>query len=168
MLLTPEQWFFEGHGLTGGARNSEGIWMPTSAEEGSFIWAPPLAAAGVAMEELVKARHKRPYSTHLFVCPRVKTNAWRKRPYRTADSVFVVPVGVDHWETDMHEPLVVGICLPLARRSPWEVRRCPQILAMEGRLRRLWERKDGSERPLLRKLCQLSGEMGAVRASVVP
>lgn len=67
--LNPEQCFFEGHGLVGGERNAEGIWMPRTMTHGHFIWTLPPAAAEVALEELVKSRHKRPELGHIFCLP---------------------------------------------------------------------------------------------------
>jgi hypothetical protein len=57
--LTPEGWFKEGHGITGGAVDPHGVWIPTHGKKGQvFLWAPPPAIAEAALEELLKARHK--------------------------------------------------------------------------------------------------------------
>ena len=59
-FLDPEGWFSDAH------------------EYGSFVWAPPPAAADVVVEQFSQAKHKRPESLHLIVVPRVMTAQWRK------------------------------------------------------------------------------------------
>lgn len=59
-LLEPEGWFREGHG------------------EGTFLWSPPPAACEVVVEQLGKARHKRPHCMHLVIVPRLMTGRWRR------------------------------------------------------------------------------------------
>lgn len=73
-----------------------------------------------------------------------------------ADAVFNVPAGASFWNANMHEPLVIGVCLPFHRRTPWKIWRCSAILAMERKLCGMWESQDGAERDLLRKLCNLT------------
>jgi hypothetical protein len=53
--LSPEGWFTIGH------------------EYGNHVWVPPPAACDVAVEQLGKARLKRPESAHLIVVPRLMT-----------------------------------------------------------------------------------------------
>jgi hypothetical protein len=43
---------------------------------GTFVWAPPPAAAAVALEELRKARIKRQDSMHILVVPRLLMPEW--------------------------------------------------------------------------------------------
>lgn len=60
-VITPTDWF-----CLGQTRNH-------------CIWAPPPAAADVAVELLGKAKHKRPKLEHIFICPRlIMTNRRRK------------------------------------------------------------------------------------------
>jgi hypothetical protein len=54
-LLSPEGWFGDGHGA------------------GTFVWLPAPAATEVVVEQLGKARLKRPQSMHLIVAPRLMT-----------------------------------------------------------------------------------------------
>ena len=52
--LEPVEWFWEGH------------------QPGIHIWAPPPAAALVALKQLARSRQKRPHSvSHVFVCQRL-------------------------------------------------------------------------------------------------
>ena len=75
--LSVEGWFQEGHGITGGAKGRCGIWTPTHAAEGrSYIWAPPMVIADVALEECAKAIHKRTNAYHILIIPRLYTPLW--------------------------------------------------------------------------------------------
>jgi hypothetical protein len=87
-FLNPEGRFGIGHG------------------RGNFIWTPPPAAAEVAVEQLGKARLKRPGSMHLVVVPRMMTGRWRRLMIRGTDAYFrlgwkdVWPLGV-HMEPSL-------------------------------------------------------------------
>lgn len=90
--LSPEGWFEKGQGAVGGQVGPDGIWIPLH-EEGTHLWSPSPAAADVAVEELIRACHKRPGATHVFVCPRLMTYRWRKQLFKVADVTFEVPAG---------------------------------------------------------------------------
>jgi len=47
--LTPEEWFERGHGLQGGCKNSDGIWIPLDSDEIWFLWAPAPATVAAAL-----------------------------------------------------------------------------------------------------------------------
>lgn len=150
-VLTPAQWFWEGHGIVGGHRNEEGIWVPETVERRSYVWALPPTVAGVAVEELIKARHKRPFSSHVFVCSRLFTHAWQKRLFKTADIVLTIPPGAPFWLKEMFEPLILAICLPLSTRRPWGMRQSCSLLAMEGQLHAVWKGESGIAGAILHK-----------------
>jgi hypothetical protein len=77
--LTPEGWFVEGHGIVGGSLDHNGVWIPTYGKGGKvFLWSPPPAIADVALEELLKARHKRTDMVHVLLIPRLMTPRWRR------------------------------------------------------------------------------------------
>ncbi|EJK74326.1 hypothetical protein THAOC_04001, partial [Thalassiosira oceanica] len=77
--LTPEEWYREAHGITGGKEDRHGVWIPTHGPGGKlFLWAPPAAAADAALEELLKARHKRTDTYHVITIPRLMAPRWRK------------------------------------------------------------------------------------------
>ena len=53
--LTPEQWFVEGHGITGGKLDNHRVWLPTHGRKNElFLWAPQPPVADAALEELLK------------------------------------------------------------------------------------------------------------------
>lgn len=154
-LLTPEGWFSTGHGIVGGGENLDGEWVP-EYKDSTYIWAPPPAAAFDAMAELIKARHKNPNVAHIFVCPRLFTQSWRKSLMKVADLCFYVPVGsIPEWNENMHEPLMIGVILPFLSHRPWQLRRSPQVLAVESKLREVWKSKTRNERDILRELWNL-------------
>ena len=102
-FLTPEGWFVDTH---------------TYGFRGSFIWMPPPAAADVVVEQLARARHKRPDCLHLIVVPRLMTGYWRKHLTRGSDCHFLVD-SPDIWDLDeQYEPLLVFLCLPFISREP--------------------------------------------------
>jgi hypothetical protein len=55
----------------------------------------------------------------------------------------------------MYEPLIIGLLLPFASAYPWQHRRSPEILALEGFLRKVWTKQDGDEQPVLRQFFEL-------------
>ena len=98
--LTPEGWFDEGH------------------KPGNFIWAPPPSAADVVVEELGRARLKRPQCFHLIVVPRLMTGRWRRLMGRTTDFYFVMD-WENSWPIASHfEPALIFACLPCRSFSP--------------------------------------------------
>jgi hypothetical protein len=166
-VLSPRDWFVRGQGIHGFVREASNHLMPVY-ESGSFLWAPPPAAASVAVEELRRSRHKREGVFHIFVCPRLMTNRWRKLVLKEADFVFEVPVGTAGvWETNMHEPLLIALCLPFLQHSPWKIGGTPRVLALERKLRRLWKDGTGDPRIVLRELLVLSRRLSGVSPDVV-
>jgi hypothetical protein len=136
-LLKPEGWFERGHGLLGGKTDSKGFWRH-EFKPGRFIWAPPPAAADVAIEELRKARIKRQDSLHVFVVPRLLKPEWFRHLYKAADLVFDVPPGASCWPKRMYEPLIIGVVFPYLRSPPWQLRLTPKMLSLERRMRQMW------------------------------
>ena len=86
---------------------------------------------------------------------------------KEADVVFHVPLGHEAWSTDLHEPLIVALCLPFLRKYPWKLKGTPRILAMGGELRSLLEEKRGNERTVLRELLQLQKQLATMPEGVV-
>lgn len=165
--LEPRQWFLEGQGIHSWESNVDGIPCPVIRDPRAYVWAPPPAAADVALEQLILARHKRPHRLDVFVCPRLMTHLWRRRLYRMADVVFEVPVGHCLWPNTMHEPLFVGLFLPLILHRPWQLGRSPQVVAIEGELHRVLRTPGGDGVTLLQQFCSLAGRLGTMLPNVV-
>ncbi len=124
--LRPKEWFVEGHGIVDSQKDSRGIWIPTHARNGkAYIWAPPPVIAKVALEECLKAVHKRMDAYHVFLIPRLYSPLWLCMFYRLSNFVFYLSPGSLHWPAAMHEPLFVGIALPTLSRPPWTLQRMP-------------------------------------------
>jgi hypothetical protein len=99
-FLSPEGWFDEGHGY------------------GTYIWTPAPAVAEVVVEQLGRARLRRPESMHIVVVPRAMTGRWRRHMTRGTDFYFKMD-----WEgvwplSEQYEPLLIFVCLPFESHSP--------------------------------------------------
>jgi hypothetical protein len=93
-------------------------WFETGHQDGNFIWAPPPAAADVVVEQLGKARHKRPDNLHLIVVPRLMTGYWRRAMARESDGCFEIRLGFELWPRTEFEPLIVFVCCPFRSNRP--------------------------------------------------
>ena len=167
-FLEPVDWFERGHDLDGGdweytmpPPNKERQWMPRY-RKGRFLWCPPPGAAPTALEQLRKARHKRQKSTHIFVCPRLLYPLWQRSLFRSADLIFEIPAGHPAWPANMHEPLILAIYFPFISHRPWQLRRSPCLLDVEGYVQRLFKKLDGSEGPVLRQLWSFSRRLAGM------
>jgi hypothetical protein len=160
--LSPADWFEgEGHGLQGGAYNHEGMWLPLESTSEWFLWTPPPAAAATALSELGVSRHKRPHLNHVFVCPRLLTQMWRKKLHKIADLVIEIPAGCrSFWPKYTHEPLLIGLTLRFSSFYPWQLRQSDSLLDMARQLREVWKDPSTDERVILRQLCALPGLLG--------
>jgi hypothetical protein len=72
---------------------ADNFWIP-EFKRGCYLWAPPPAAANVALEELCVVRLKRQDSFHIIVVPRLMTPQWLKQLHKVSDIVFKLPLGV--------------------------------------------------------------------------
>ena len=161
--LREEEWYMEGHGIVGGQKDNHGIWIPTHAPNGRvYWWDPPPVLADVALEEAMKARHKRSNAYHIFSIPRLYTPAWTRLFHKFADFVVKLPAGSTHWPSGMHEPLFLGISLPYVRHNPWSLRGTPLLVDMEGQLRQMLSSGEGDGGHILRKLFQIPGRLCSV------
>ncbi len=151
-LLSPEDWYARGHdyGMEK-IRNVDGLEMVTYAK-GTFVWAPPPGAALACLQQLRKARLKRTYSSHIFVCPRLMEPHWRKQVHKSADLVFEIPACTEFWPFHMHEPLILALYFPFLNHRPWQLRGCPSMLELEKRMRKVWKGSPESSRIILQQL----------------
>jgi len=58
-----------------------------------FVWAPALAAANVAVDQLGKKIHKHLNEMPIFISPWLMTAHWRKQLGKVCDVVLTIPVG---------------------------------------------------------------------------
>ena len=117
--LMPVGWFKQGH------------WPSV------HIWAPPPAAALIALKELARYRHKRPFEvTHVVLIPRLLwEEEWRSRFEKEVDVWLILHNG-SIWPHSAFEPLLVGISFPIlppSRSFPWQVKQERSIMVDLGR-----------------------------------
>jgi hypothetical protein len=135
-VLTPMQWFSRGHSHNGGYYDKYGFWR-LHIRPGKFVWAPPPAAADVAMEEYRKALIKQRDSTHVFLCPCLLTPQWRRQLNKACNLVLFMKAGSEIWPENMFEPLTIGIVFPFLSVRPWQVRGTPKMLHLGQTMSRL-------------------------------
>ena len=141
-------------------------WFHLAHTTANFLWAPPPAAADVALEQLCESRHVRPWNAHVFLCPALMTVRWRKRLGKVADVMFTIPVGSRLWGSEMHEPVIVALIFPLLVCSPWQVRRATFVDGFKSRLRQMWSADLARERTHLRELWRSAAQIGFVQPGV--
>ena len=118
--------------------------------------------ADVALEECLKAVHKRTDAFHIFVIPRLYSPLWLRLFYKLSDFVFRLSPGSNYWPHAMHEPLFVGISLPLSSRPPWTFRRAPLLVAMERELRDVLASGEADGGDIVRKLLRIPGRVASM------
>ena len=101
-------------------------WFDKTMDTGNFLWMVPPGAGEAAVEQLCAHTHGRPETQHIFVIPRLCTCHWRKQLLKVCDVVFNILPKFEFWNSDMHEPLLVGIYFPLlppeTRFRPWRLK----------------------------------------------
>jgi hypothetical protein len=113
-------------------------WFTTGHQDGNFVWAPPPSATDVVVEQLGKARHKRPNNLHLVVVPRLMTGYWRRMLSRESDGCFEMRLGFELWPISEFEPLIVFVCLPFRSNCPSPLHEGAKLEALLGNLRSKW------------------------------
>jgi hypothetical protein len=154
LLVSPNQWP-EGH-PTGGTY----LWFPRR------VGAP--AGAPAAVDWLVQSIHKRPFSTHMFVCPRIMTAWWYKILNKASDIVLNLYTGAEPcWSKDQFEPLTIAVCLPLSCRSLWRHKGTSHVCGVHRELQRIWKAGCPGSRFVLRKLLSRTRGMAQVSWDMV-
>ena len=98
-------------------------WAPTRR---SCLGPSSRYAALIALKELARSRHKRPFEvSHVVLIPRLLWDEeWRNRLEKEVDVWFILHNGL-LWPHSAFEPLMVGISFPLLPPSspyPWQVK----------------------------------------------
>ena len=123
-----KKWIGPGNDFTTPMRIlEEKNWFEPLVHTATYLWLPPPAIADVAGELMAQAIHKRPTSTHIFICPRLMTARWMRLVLKATDVLWTIPLGSTLWDVTNHEPLVLAIYLPLSRKKPWKHRGTPQL-----------------------------------------
>jgi hypothetical protein len=144
-VASPEDWFYQAQGA--------GHYDPPSQPQVPWVWTLPPAAALTALEELGNARLKRHDTLRgVVLIPCLLHPEWFRRFRRTVDFFFFVPAGsIPAWPLHMHEPLTIGVYLPLLRFSPWDWKRVKFLVSFCITLSVMYKAGDPSAGPLLCK-----------------
>ena len=127
-----------------------------------FLWSPPPVIADAALEECLKAVHKRQDLLHIFVVPRLFTPQWRRLFYKFSDFIVRIPVGSPHWPSSMHEPVWIGISLPFVRYEPWSLRGAPLLVELDRKMRSVLRTSKGDGGNILRELLRIPRRLQAM------
>ena len=130
-------------------------WYSKAMEKGNFMWMVAPAAGDAAVEQLCAHIHGRPENTHLFVIPRLCTSHYRKQLLKACDIVLTIDCIHDFWNKDMHEPLLLGIYLPLLppeyRYRPWTFKHTKLVEELHLQVRRMQSTSESIDWNILRK-----------------
>jgi hypothetical protein len=150
---TPEDWFHEAQ-QAGGANQFY-------QESQTWIWDLPPAAAIHALEELGNGRLKRHGVLRgVVLIPQLLQPEWSRRFTRVVDFYFVIPAGaIPAWPLNMHEPLTVGLFLPLLRHKPWCWRHVPFLVPLGRTLSGLYKAGDPTAGTFLRQFWDVCGRV---------
>jgi hypothetical protein len=166
-VLSTEESFQEGHGIVGGEKDSSGMWIPCHTANGmAYIWSPPPVITDIALEECAKAIHKRTDAYHIFRIPHLYSPLWMQMLYKLSDFVFKLLPGSRHWPLYMHEPLFVGILLPLLTRNPWSLQRMLLLVDLDRQLCQVLCSREGDGGDILHKLLQTPRQLASMSEDV--
>lgn len=159
-VAEPADWFWS-------AQQAGQYSLPESKEV--WIWELPPAAAIDALEELAQGRFKRHYLlTGVVLIPNFLETEWRRRFVKVVDFYFTIPAGaIPAWPSDMHEPLTVGVYLPLLRYEPWDWKHVPLVAAFGTSLSAMYKAHEPSAGDYLRELWAACAWIAGMPRSVV-
>ena len=142
-IASPEDWFYQAQGA--------GRYDAPSRPQDPWVWTLPPAAALTALEELGNARLKRHDTLRgVVLIPCLLRPEWFRRFRRTVDFYFFIPAGsIPAWPSLMHEPLTIGVYLPLLRFSPWDWKRVKFLVPFCITLSAMYKAGDSSAGSLL-------------------
>lgn len=138
-------------------------WFDPFVKNQVHVWAPPPAAADLAVELLAEGIHKRPNSFHIFVVPRLMTVRWRKVLGRATDVLFHLPPKINQvWEPSQHEPLTIALAFPLSKSCPWRMGHYDEVKTWESDLRAVCKDDPNRARDRLQQLWESTCKVGAL------
>jgi hypothetical protein len=135
-VATPSDWFLDAQHW-----GTHGCIQPVPQ---TWVWDLAPAAAMHALEELGLARLKRHELLRgVVLVPALLQHEWHRRFIRVVDLYFqIAPGSIDEWPAQMHEPLTVGLFLPLLRIRPWSWKRAPFMAALGVTLSKMYKAGD--------------------------
>jgi hypothetical protein len=128
-----------------GALDKNIVWVLIhEAKNKLHLWAPPPLVGDAALEELLKARHKRTGTFHVVLIPRLLAPRWCQLFNKSCDFTFVVSPIVSFWPPKMYELFWVGIILPFSSHRPWCFKRAHLLVEMARNLREVLSTGEGN------------------------
>ena len=106
-------------------------------------------------------------SHNIVVIPKLLTHLWLKQLNKACDVVFEISPSFDFWNTQMFEPLVIGICFPFAPHRPWQLKGTPKMFSVIREVRRICKQDKMDPRDFLCKLLRLIGKILTMSESMV-
>ena len=114
-------------------------WFTKAMDTGNYLWNVAPGAAETAVEQLCSHIHGRPGNTHLFVVPRLCTSHWRNQLGKACDIVLTILPVHEFWNKNMHEPVMLGIYLPLlpfhSHFKPWRFKFTKHVDTLQRQVR---------------------------------
>ena len=130
-------------------------WFLNVMDIGNFLWMVAPGAGEVAVEQLCSHIHGRPETNHIFVIPRLCTCSWRKQLLKACNVVITIQPKFIFWNTNMHEPLLIGICFPLLpaqpRFKPWRLKHTKLVDRFKSEVHRMQASGNAMDWSILRK-----------------
>jgi hypothetical protein len=77
----------------------------------AYLWSPLPIIADVALENCLKAIHKRTDAYHILLIPKLYSSLWLCLLYKLSDFIFKLIPSSPHWLANMHKPIFIGISL---------------------------------------------------------
>ena len=138
IFLSPTDWYLRGRDLNGGHYNERKFWIP-KMKAGTYIWAPPPAAAAPCLDKLKKARIKGKKSRHIVIIQWRMTPTWLRQLIKAADCIFTVPASHPFWPSTNYEPVYVAILFSYINHRPFQLRGTPKMFEMGRRMSKLFQ-----------------------------
>ena len=166
--LSEMDWFDVGHDIDGWEMGLDGFERPVINQgRTSYVWSPRPYVTDIALSEMHTARIKRQQSTHIVVCPRLRSSLWVRHLYKSADIVFEISAGRSFWESDLHVPLLIGILFPFLSAKPWQLRSTPKMFSVARKLRSLCQDDEVDLQNLLRKFWDQCHRLRSMQQGIV-
>ena len=138
IILEPKDWYLRGHDINGGSFDKKRFWY-SEYSKGTYVWAPPPAAADACLEELRKARMKRKESMHIVIIPCLMTPLWLKQLNKAADCIFTISPVHPFWPTNCFESLTVAILFPYLSYRPYQLKGTPKMFYVGRRMSKVFK-----------------------------
>ena len=151
-ITEPGDWFYA-------AQQSDAL--SNDSPSVTWVWDLPPAAAIHALEELGVGRLKRHNLLRgVVLIPHLLSHEWFRRFSRIVDVYFQIPAGgIPEWPTEMHEPLTIGLYLPLFRHQPWDWKQVPFMVPFGCAMSSMYRKGDPSAGSHLREFWRASSRV---------